>query len=135
MIRLNYSTLLYSARLPILPFSHFNHWFMPSPLNELLVTCQHQATAFDLPFYDIFASTKISLSKCRMTSLHVICGLGPPPIKNPGYAYGLLYSSKIELEYGTLVRYGSRCEVRSTQILNVPYLTAILGFHVWNEVI
>ena len=23
-----------------------------------------------------------------MTSLHVICGLGPPPIKNPGYAYG-----------------------------------------------
>ena len=22
-----------------------------------------------------------------MTSLHVICGLGPPPIKNPGYAY------------------------------------------------
>ena len=24
-----------------------------------------------------------------MTSLHVICGLGPPPIKNPGYAYVL----------------------------------------------
>ena len=23
-----------------------------------------------------------------MTSLRVICGLGPPPIKNPGYAYG-----------------------------------------------
>ena len=23
-----------------------------------------------------------------MTSLHVICDLGPPPIKNPGYAYG-----------------------------------------------
>ena len=23
-----------------------------------------------------------------MTSLHMICGLGPPPIKNPGYAYG-----------------------------------------------
>ena len=22
-----------------------------------------------------------------MTSLRVICGLGPPPIKNPGYAY------------------------------------------------
>ena len=22
-----------------------------------------------------------------MTSLHVICGLDPPPIKNPGYAY------------------------------------------------
>ena len=26
-----------------------------------------------------------------------------------------------------LVRYGSRCEIRSTQILNVPYRTAILG--------
>ena len=25
-----------------------------------------------------------------MTSLHVICGLGPP-IKNPGYAYGTEY--------------------------------------------
>ena len=36
------------------------------------------------------------------------------------------YASKIELKYGTLVRYGSRCEVRSTQILNVPYCTAIL---------
>ena len=26
-----------------------------------------------------------------MTSLHVICGLGPPPIKNPGYAYAAVY--------------------------------------------
>ena len=50
-----------------------------------------------------------------MTSLHVICGLGPP-IKNPGYAY--------------VVRYGSRCEVRSSQILNVPYRTAVLA---WEE--
>ena len=41
------------------------------------------------------------------------------------------YASKIELKYGTLVRYDSRCEVRSTQILNVPYRTAILAkeFH------
>ena len=29
----------------------------------------------------------------------------------------------------TEVRYGSKCEVRSTQILNVPYRTAILGFN------
>ena len=27
-----------------------------------------------------------------MTSLHVICGLAPFPIKNPGYASSLLYS-------------------------------------------
>ena len=37
------------------------------------------------------------------------------------------YASKIEMKHGTLVRYGSRCEVRSTQILNVPYSTAILA--------
>ena len=37
------------------------------------------------------------------------------------------YASKIEPKYGTLLRYGSRCEVRSTQILNVPYRTAILA--------
>ena len=30
-------------------------------------------------------------------------------------------ASKLELKNGTLVRYGSRCEVRSTQILSVPY--------------
>ena len=42
------------------------------------------------------------------------------------YGYGTLvrYASKIELKYGTQVRYGLRCEVRSTQILNVPYRTA-----------
>ena len=32
----------------------------PSPSDEFLVTCQHQATAFDLPFQDIFAPTKNS---------------------------------------------------------------------------
>ena len=26
-----------------------------------------------------------------MTSMRVICGLGPPPIKNPGYAYADRY--------------------------------------------
>ena len=38
------------------------------------------------------------------------------------------YASKIELKYGTLVRYGSWWEVRSTQILNVRYRTAILAY-------
>ena len=33
--------------------------------------------ASDLPFCDIFAPTKIPLSKFLMTSLHVICGLAP----------------------------------------------------------
>ena len=46
------------------------------------------------------------------------------------------YASKLELKYGKLVRYGSRCEVRSTQILNVPHRTAILALkakvYEWN---
>ena len=36
------------------------------------------------------------------------------------------YASKIELKCGTLVQYGSKCEVRRMQILNVPYRTANL---------
>ena len=31
------------------------------------------------------------------------------------------YASKIEWKCGTLVQYGSRCEVRSKQILSIPY--------------
>ena len=30
---------------------------------------------------------KLLFRKFLMTSLRMICGLGPPPIKNPGYAY------------------------------------------------
>ena len=37
------------------------------------------------------------------------------------------YASKIVLKYGTFVWYDSGWEVRNTQILNVPYRTAILG--------
>ena len=45
------------------------------------------------PRLPIFHSTislplkKIPFSRFLMTSLHVICGLAPPGIKNPGYAY------------------------------------------------
>ena len=34
-----------------------------------------------------------------MTSLHVICGLGPPPIKNPGYAYATAYRVGMSLGF------------------------------------
>ena len=81
IIRLSYSTLLYSTHV-----SHVKHFHIlntglgPPPLNECVVTCQHKlkATASDLPFYDIFAPRKFPLLKLLMTSLHVICGLGPP---------------------------------------------------------
>ena len=77
IILLNYSTLLYSTRLSISIFSYFNYWFKSSPSDEFLVTCQHQAKASDLPFYNIFAHTKNPLSKFLMTSLNVIWA--PPP--------------------------------------------------------
>ena len=63
----------------------FRHFYIltiglsPPSLNEIPVTCQHQATASDLPFCNIFAPTKTSLSKFLMTSLHVICGSAPLP--------------------------------------------------------
>ena len=58
VIRLNYSTLLYSTHVP--QFRHYGILTigLSLSLNEFLVTCQHQATAFGLPFYDTFAPTK-----------------------------------------------------------------------------
>ena len=88
MIRLNYSHLLTQTRLPIETFSHFNYWFKPFPLNEFPVTCQHQATAFDVPFYDIFAPAKNF--PVEVSDDVIACDLlfWPPPIENSGYAYG-----------------------------------------------
>ena len=40
----------------------FYYRFSPSPFTKILVKCQ-QATASDLPFYDIFAPQKVPFSK------------------------------------------------------------------------
>ena len=60
-------------------------------MNEFLVMCQHQATASDLLFYDIFTPTKkFSL---ELSYDVIACDLWfappppPPPMENPGYAY------------------------------------------------
>ena len=75
------------TRLTILTFSQFNYWFKPSPLNEFLVTCQHQATTSDLPFYDIFTPHKNSSFEVSDDAIACDLWFGPlPPIKNPGYA-------------------------------------------------
>ena len=50
---------------------------------------QTPARAFDLPIYNNFVPQKFIIQKFLMTSLPVVFGLAPPPIKNPGYAYGL----------------------------------------------
>ena len=61
-----------------IPF-HTMPWF--------LVTCQHQATASDLSFYDIFAPTKNSSFEVSDDVIACDLWFAPPPIKNPGYAY------------------------------------------------
>ena len=50
-------------------------------MNEFLVMCQHQATASDLPFYDIFAPTKNF--SFQVSDDVIACGLwfGPPQSK------------------------------------------------------
>ena len=47
----------------------------------------HQATASDLPFYDISAPQKVTFSKISDDVIACDLWFGPPPIKNPGYAY------------------------------------------------
>ena len=81
------SKLVYLHKPPNLDIFICNFWFKSSPFRKLSVKCQTR------PRLLIFHST-ISLShkmflfrKFLMTSLHVIFGLPPPPIKNPGYAY------------------------------------------------
>ena len=77
VIRLN--KLGYLHKSPNLDIFICNFWFKPSPFRKLSVKCQTR------PRLLIFHST-ISLSKRKflfrkflMTSLHVICGLAPPP--------------------------------------------------------
>ena len=47
----------------------------------------NQATASDLPFYDIFVSQKVPLSKISDDFIACDFWFSPLPIKNPGHAY------------------------------------------------
>ena len=64
--------------------------FRPLHLPKYWSKCQ-QATALDLPFYDISAPQKVAFLKI---SDDVIASdvVWAPPIKNPGYAYDWHYS-------------------------------------------
>ena len=55
--------------------------FSPPPLNEFLLTCQHQATAFDLPSCDIFASAKNSSFEVSDDVIACDLRFGPPQSK------------------------------------------------------
>ena len=50
-------------------------------MNKFLVTCQHQATASDLPFHDIFASTKNSSLEASGDVIACDLRFGPPQLK------------------------------------------------------
>ena len=62
--------------------------FAPSPFIKILVKC-HQAAASDLPFHDIFAPQKVPFSKISDDVIACDLWFGPPPIKNPAYAYAI----------------------------------------------
>ena len=80
-------TLVYSTRLSIYIFAHFSFGFkQKSPLSKILVTCQTQSTASNLPFYDIFARKSSSFENFWWRHC-MWCGLPTPPIKNPAHAY------------------------------------------------
>ena len=51
---------------------------MPSPFTKILAKC-HQATASDLPFYDIFAPQKITFSKISDDVIGCDLWFGSPP--------------------------------------------------------
>ena len=55
-------------------------------ITKILVKSQ-RATASDLPFYDIFAPQKVPFLKISDDVIACDLWFGPPPIKNPGYAY------------------------------------------------
>ena len=63
---------------------------LPLPLAKILLYCQQQGKALDLPFHDIFAPQKVPLLKISDDVIACNLWFGPPPIKNPGYAYGYL---------------------------------------------
>ena len=76
----------------------------------MLKMWQKSLAAFGLPFYNIFVPQKVAFRKFLMTTLHVIGGLPPPPIKNLGYAYARRYN-KTTLNRPSLLEGGS-CRMR-----------------------
>ena len=60
--------------------------FRPLRLSKSWLSAK--TTASDLLFYDIFAPQKVPFLKISDDVIACDLRFGPPPIKNPGYAYG-----------------------------------------------
>ena len=80
---LSYTSLLSTS--PIYTFALFIFGLSSLPIAKSWLRANTQATASDLPIYNIFVSHKVSLLK--ISESVITCDLVPPPIKNPGYIY------------------------------------------------
>ena len=79
-------------------FGFLNLGLSPFPSAKFCLSANTQATATNLPFYDISVSQKVPLSKIFDDVIACDLWLGPLPIKNSGYAYADLTRSRLVLE-------------------------------------
>ena len=75
----------------------FNLGFKPSPFTKILVKCQNQASASDLPLYDIFVPQKVPLLKISDDVVACDLWFGPPQSKILAAPMG--FTSQIEVPY------------------------------------
>ena len=95
MIRLNYSTLLYTTRLPIQTFSYFNYWFKPSPLERVPNYVPTPGQGFWSSILRYLCPHKKFFFWSFWWRHCMQFVVWASPIKNPGYAYGLKSKNKL----------------------------------------
>ena len=94
VMRLSYTSLL-SAH-PVSQFRHFRFLSYSSssfPLTKSLVRAKPGHGFWSSILRYLGPIKTFSFKKFLITSLHLVCGLGPP-IKNTGYAYGAKYAAR-----------------------------------------
>ena len=94
MIRFSYTRLL-SHVSQFSRFGYLNLGLSPLPLAKFYLSANTQATATNLPFYDISVPQKVPLSKNFDNVIACDLWFGPHPIKNPGYAYADLTRNRL----------------------------------------
>ena len=92
-----WGTLAFSTRLQSLIFALFNYYLKPSPFVKFGLSANRQRFQIFHPMISL-SHKKFLFWKFLMTSLHVICGLGPLPIKNSHQAY------KLEIAWKTFLK-------------------------------
>ena len=82
-------TIVYSAHIPIYTFALFIFGLSPLPIAKSWLRANTQATAFDLPIYNIFVPLKVPLSK--ISEDVITCDLVPPNQKSWLHLYPWSY--------------------------------------------